>query len=371
MTGTVKDLFAFALNLYRAPLRYRPFIQKRNSVPPGFADFLDVLSKREGHEVWIEYKGIQGATSQELREAGVFLVKRILFVDDADHYRLFGLESTATIQEIRERYRLLIGLFHPDRRSFGDDWNELYAPKINDAYNILKNPEKRRGYDEDVGLYTPATPREVGSETLYWGDAGKQREVAQDSTRGSAIRSLSQANPFYADFREDSGMDSAKPSDQTSADMAEAPVGILRPRIKWKNPPRESMPEFQEARIRQADIDYLLFRFVQSYQAGAIEDFVSLFDHNALTDDGLGRGYIESLYGNLFDNFSVRSMKIKDVFWAPEKNRLAKIAFLVEVWVESSPFQDARKYGGDADMQVELGDTGLLITKFHHRVSPK
>jgi len=144
------ELFAFALDLYRAPLKFLPYVSGERPIPAGFDALLEALNKRAGEEQWQELSERLNASPEQLRNAGFFLVKRLLFAEGADHYRVLGLDSDADISQARERYRLLMALFHPDRNRGGDEWTEQYAPRINEAYNTLKNPSKKRAYDHRV-----------------------------------------------------------------------------------------------------------------------------------------------------------------------------------------------------------------------------
>ncbi len=199
MTGEIQDLFAFALNLYRAPLQYRSFIGGERPVPDNFRQLLETLNKRPEHPLWGELAAALSTPADELREAGFFLLRRVLFVEGADHYRVLGLPPDAGLDAIRERYRLLIGLFHPDKNPQGDEWGELYAPKINDAYNILKNPEKKRRYDLQRPTDPAARPSTREAASAAWGDVGRPPGTDHGGSP-AANRADSTESPFDRAF---------------------------------------------------------------------------------------------------------------------------------------------------------------------------
>lgn len=70
------------------------------------------------------------------------------------HYETLGIEETATEAEIKKAYRSLSFQYHPDRYS-GDDANSKMQ-KINEAYEVLREPAKREAYDnERNGVQNP------------------------------------------------------------------------------------------------------------------------------------------------------------------------------------------------------------------------
>lgn len=60
-----------------------------------------------------------------------------------DYYSVLDVPKTATPDEIKKAYRKLAMKYHPDRNG-GD---ETQFKKIQEAYDILGNPEKRKSYD--------------------------------------------------------------------------------------------------------------------------------------------------------------------------------------------------------------------------------
>lgn len=63
--------------------------------------------------------------------------------DGDDHYALLGIASTATLQEIRLKFRQLVVTEHPEK---GGDPKKF--AKLNKAYGVLSDQEKRRQFDE-------------------------------------------------------------------------------------------------------------------------------------------------------------------------------------------------------------------------------
>lgn len=126
---------------YRDPLR----IQGNTSLPDGLSLLLRIAA---GDKSQMETLcAATGASASQLREAAIFFVKQVFFSGDANHYRVLGVDSDASIDQIKEHHRLLMHLFHPDREGIEESWEDVYATRVNQSYNVLRKPESRQQYD--------------------------------------------------------------------------------------------------------------------------------------------------------------------------------------------------------------------------------
>jgi curved DNA-binding protein len=68
-------------------------------------------------------------------------------MDFKDYYSTLGVAKTATEKEIKQAFRKLARKFHPDVNP-NDKSAEAKFKEINEAYEVLGDPEKRKKYDE-------------------------------------------------------------------------------------------------------------------------------------------------------------------------------------------------------------------------------
>jgi len=66
------------------------------------------------------------------------------------HYEVLGLSPNATRREIIINYRKLVREFHPDVAQCDKLAAAAVFRRINVAYGVLRNEERRRVYDEDL-----------------------------------------------------------------------------------------------------------------------------------------------------------------------------------------------------------------------------
>tara|TARA_B100000674_G_C37737702_1_gene867405 strand:+ start:195 stop:635 length:441 start_codon:yes stop_codon:yes gene_type:complete len=67
-----------------------------------------------------------------------------------DYYELLGVQPNASASAIKKAYRREVRKYHPDKHE-GNDLAELAKERLaalNEAYDTLRDPSKRREYDQ-------------------------------------------------------------------------------------------------------------------------------------------------------------------------------------------------------------------------------
>ena len=79
-------------------------------------------------------------------DSGHALMEGHMAVSYKDYYKILGVERSATADDISRAYKKLARKYHPDLNP-GDKQAEEKFKEINEAHEVLKDPEKRRAYD--------------------------------------------------------------------------------------------------------------------------------------------------------------------------------------------------------------------------------
>ena len=71
----------------------------------------------------------------------------------ADFYAVLGVTRTASDDDIKKAYRKLAMTYHPDRNNGSKEAEERFK-EITEAYDVLRDPQKRAAFDRygEAGL---------------------------------------------------------------------------------------------------------------------------------------------------------------------------------------------------------------------------
>jgi curved DNA-binding protein len=86
-----------------------------------------------------------------------------------DYYKVLGVDRNATEDQIKRNYRKLALEYHPDRNP-GNKASEEKFKEINEAYQVLSDPEKKARYDQLGASYKNYTQRGGSPGNFNWED---------------------------------------------------------------------------------------------------------------------------------------------------------------------------------------------------------
>ncbi|MBC8123463.1 MAG: J domain-containing protein [Gemmatimonadaceae bacterium] len=125
--------------------------------------------------------------------------------DFKDYYATLGIANTASPEEIKKAYRKLARQYHPDLNP-GDAQAEARFKDINEAYEVLSNPESRGKYDQ-YGQYwkeggTSRAPSPgAGAEGVDFGQYANFEDFLGDLLGGRATTSGSRGGQRAYTYR--------------------------------------------------------------------------------------------------------------------------------------------------------------------------
>ena len=117
----------------------------------------------------------------------------ICLLDSKGYYAILGVSEKAKYTEIRAAYRLLAKKYHPDRNN--SDFAEDMIKKLNAAFEVLSNRERRREYDEtDFDNYWSHTKDKVVDDDVDNNNYNKKYDYHQVQSEQSSSSSSYHSN---------------------------------------------------------------------------------------------------------------------------------------------------------------------------------
>ncbi|MEW6465541.1 MAG: DnaJ domain-containing protein [Pseudomonadota bacterium] len=145
-TGAMADLADALLDFQDRPGRHAVALREPRVL---FERISEVLALASGRSV--EGLPADPEAVDALRDAARFFVRTALLRPGADHFSLLGLSPGFDPATLREHYRMLIRMTHPDFASAaGVAWPADAATRINLANDVLSSDERREAYAQSL-----------------------------------------------------------------------------------------------------------------------------------------------------------------------------------------------------------------------------
>ncbi len=162
-----------------------------------------------------------------------------------------------------------------------------------------------------------------------------------------------------ADERRDLLISGMSQSDIERASLWSVALAGVQPGLA----PKVEQPASQ--RITRDALGRLIHDFVRKYQAGDLDQFMSLFAENAQGNESRDRGQVRKDYEDLFQTTDERRIRLIDVNWG-------RVSGGVQVWgrfdvtLRKNGEREVKTYIGKFKFHVEKQGPRLVITRFYH-----
>ncbi len=103
-----------------------------------------------------------------------------------DYYQILGVPFSATVEQITEAYRKLVFKYHPDRTP--DPQAAEKFLEIQEAYEVLSDPKKRKAYDKEYINYAKQRAIQLASKSQ------KHYSTSQQTQNSSQKKSAKKFN---------------------------------------------------------------------------------------------------------------------------------------------------------------------------------
>ena len=104
-----------------------------------------------------------------------------------DYYEVLGLDTSATEKDIKSAYRKLARKHHPDLNPNNTEAEEKFK-KINEAHEVLSDPEKRKKYDQ------------YGKDWQHAEEFEKAKSQQRERSSGAGYREYTYSGGQESDF---------------------------------------------------------------------------------------------------------------------------------------------------------------------------
>jgi DnaJ-class molecular chaperone len=100
-----------------------------------------------------------------------------------NYYHILGVSYQATSDEIKEAYRKKAKAYHPDK----ENGNAELFKKIKEAYEVLRNSETRKAYDDLFFAKTMPQPKPSNTTVIRLRGRSRKKVFMSSLTINAAI----------------------------------------------------------------------------------------------------------------------------------------------------------------------------------------
>jgi hypothetical protein len=161
-----------ALDMAQRPLLVRQ--AQKQPLPDDVLLLIRIAAHSEEDTVWA--CRTRARSMDEVREAAVMFLQQVLFHPHADNFRIMGLRTTATLEEVHEHRRWLLKWLHPDRNH--DKWeSQLFKRVVQASAELQKCIPTRAGLPPPALVRPPSRRRRVRPQRMKAAAKAETRSV--------------------------------------------------------------------------------------------------------------------------------------------------------------------------------------------------
>jgi len=159
---TPRHVIDFALDLARMPALARTSVQP--ALPRNIVELMRIAAAcPEACEAAVAETGQPAAV---VIEAARFYLQQMLFRQDADCYRILGIEPTASRATARSHMRWLLEWLHPDRNN--NQWDAVYAERVLRAWREVSASQGAAANRSNSGVPASSTAKKNANAGTIW-----------------------------------------------------------------------------------------------------------------------------------------------------------------------------------------------------------
>ena len=193
----LRRILRLVLAFHRSPSSFPGLDDPSQPLPEGVSELLELAVADDEVLTKVSPAAVMGISPIMLRAAVRFFIRRTLFANDSDHFRMLGLTSNAQIADIERHYDLLMRLLRQDKQPGAAEC----VDKVGRSYEALMR------LDDPLQLEAKADSRSISSKP-----ASKKSQSSESSDEKAAAVLEALENPeLTIDFSDDDKAASYQP----------------------------------------------------------------------------------------------------------------------------------------------------------------